>query len=93
MTPSSPSHPPKWRGWLVAMPLAAALTLAGCSTVASVPASGTSTAQSTETDTTQTETASQLTGATDYPPAARYRFETPYLVTESNTGRMIWQRR
>lgn len=35
----------------------------------------------------------QLKGATDYQPAARYRFETPYLVTESNTGRMIWQRR
>ncbi|SIS23084.1 hypothetical protein SAMN05878276_3690 [Aquipseudomonas alcaligenes] len=35
----------------------------------------------------------QLKGATEFQPAARYRFDTPYLVTESNTGRMIWQRR
>lgn len=35
----------------------------------------------------------QLKGATDYQPAARYHFSTPYLVTESNTGKMIWQRR
>ncbi|HSX71467.1 hypothetical protein [Pseudomonas subflava] len=35
----------------------------------------------------------QLQGAADFQPAARYRFDTPYLVTESNTGRMIWQRR
>lgn len=35
----------------------------------------------------------QLKGAPDYQPAARYHFSAPYLVTESNTGRMIWQRR
>ncbi|SIQ81447.1 hypothetical protein [Aquipseudomonas alcaligenes] len=35
----------------------------------------------------------QLKGTKDFQPAARYRFDTPYLVTESNTGRMIWQRR
>lgn len=35
----------------------------------------------------------QLEGARDYQPAARYHFSEPYLVTESNTGRMIWQRR
>ena len=35
----------------------------------------------------------QLKGAKDFQPAARYRFDTPYLVTESNTGRMVWQRR
>ena len=35
----------------------------------------------------------QLKGATEFQPAARYRFDTPYLITESNTGRMIWQRR
>ncbi len=35
----------------------------------------------------------QLDGARDYQPAARYHFSEPYLVTESNTGKMIWQRR
>jgi len=35
----------------------------------------------------------QLKGAPEVQPAARYRFDTPYLVTESNTGQMIWQRR
>ncbi|WP_220811979.1 hypothetical protein [Pseudomonas paralcaligenes] len=35
----------------------------------------------------------QLNGAAGYQPAARYHFSAPYLVTESNTGRMIWQRR
>ncbi|MDD0843043.1 hypothetical protein [Pseudomonas sp. Gutcm_11s] len=35
----------------------------------------------------------QLKGAPEFQPAAHYRFDTPYLVTESNTGRMIWQRR
>ncbi|MBB1517984.1 hypothetical protein [Aquipseudomonas guryensis] len=35
----------------------------------------------------------QLEGARDYQPAARYHFSEPYLVTESNTGKMIWQRR
>lgn len=32
-------------------------------------------------------------GAADYRPAAHYRFIDHYLVTESNTGKMIWQRR
>jgi hypothetical protein len=35
----------------------------------------------------------QLKGAPEFQPAARYRFDSPYLVTESNTGQMIWQRR
>jgi hypothetical protein len=35
----------------------------------------------------------QLKGAPEFQPAARYRFDTHYLVTESNTGQMIWQRR
>jgi hypothetical protein len=35
----------------------------------------------------------RLDGAADYQPAAYYRFSDPYLVTESNTGKMIWQRR
>lgn len=35
----------------------------------------------------------RLTGAADYQPAAYYRFSDQYLVTESNTGKMIWQRR
>lgn len=35
----------------------------------------------------------QLQGAGDFQPAAHYRFSEPYLVTESNTGKMFWQRR
>lgn len=35
----------------------------------------------------------QLKGSRDYQPAARYRFAEPFLVTESNTGQMRWQRR
>lgn len=35
----------------------------------------------------------QLKGSAEYQPAARYHFSAPYLVTESNTGKMIWQRR
>lgn len=34
-----------------------------------------------------------LQGAGDFQPAAHYRFSEPYLVTESNTGKMFWQRR
>jgi hypothetical protein len=29
----------------------------------------------------------------DGQPAAYYRFSDQYLVTESNTGKLIWQRR
>lgn len=35
----------------------------------------------------------RLSGAPDYRPAAYYRFSDQYLVTESNSGQMIWQRR
>jgi hypothetical protein len=35
----------------------------------------------------------RLAGAADYQPAAYYRFSDQYLVTESNTGKMLWQRR
>ncbi|CAM3244068.1 Uncharacterised protein [Ectopseudomonas mendocina] len=35
----------------------------------------------------------RLAGAADYQPAAYYRFSDQYLVTESNTGKLIWQRR
>lgn len=35
----------------------------------------------------------RLAGAADYQPAAYYRFSDQYLVTESNTDKMIWQRR
>lgn len=35
----------------------------------------------------------QLKGTKDFRPAARYRFSDPYLVTQSNTGEMKWQRR
>lgn len=35
----------------------------------------------------------RLEGAPDFQPAARYRFDAPFLVTESNTGEMTWQRR
>lgn len=35
----------------------------------------------------------QLQGASEFQPAARYHFSEPYLVTESNTGKMTWQRR
>lgn len=35
----------------------------------------------------------QLDGSRDFQPAARYRFSEPFLVTESNTGEMTWQRR
>src|SRR5690606_36041296 len=35
----------------------------------------------------------RLRDAPEFQPAARYRFDTPYLVTESNTGQMQWQRR
>ena len=35
----------------------------------------------------------RLAGAAEYRPAAYYSFSEPYLVTESNTGKMIWQRR
>ncbi|MGQ7959336.1 hypothetical protein ACUTAF_16770 [Pseudomonas sp. SP16.1] len=34
----------------------------------------------------------RLAGAAEYRPAAYYSFSEPYLVTESNTGKMIWQR-
>jgi hypothetical protein len=32
-------------------------------------------------------------GLTDYTPAATYSFSDPYLVTNSDMGRLIWQRR
>ncbi len=35
----------------------------------------------------------QMQGRNDYQPAAYYRFSDQYLVTESNTGKLIWQRR
>ena len=35
----------------------------------------------------------QLQGAGEFQPAARYHFSEPYLITESNTGQMTWQRR
>lgn len=35
----------------------------------------------------------QMHGRSDYQPAAYYRFSDQYLVTESNTGKLIWQRR
>ncbi|MBC9249289.1 hypothetical protein A9179_03255 [Pseudomonas alcaligenes] len=35
----------------------------------------------------------QLQGSREYQPAARYHFSEPFLVTESNTGQMTWQRR
>ncbi|MGB4074243.1 hypothetical protein [Pseudomonas sp.] len=35
----------------------------------------------------------QMQGRSDYQPAAYYRFSEQYLVTESNTGKMLWQRR
>lgn len=35
----------------------------------------------------------QLQGASEFQPAARYHFNVPYLITESNTGSMTWQRR
>lgn len=35
----------------------------------------------------------QLQGASEFQPAARYHFSEPYLITESNTGKMTWQRR
>lgn len=35
----------------------------------------------------------QMQGRSDYQPAAYYRFSEQYLVTESNTGKLIWQRR
>jgi hypothetical protein len=35
----------------------------------------------------------QMQGRSDYQPAAYYRFSDQYLVTESNTGTLIWQRR
>lgn len=35
----------------------------------------------------------QLKGASEFQPAAHYRFASPYLVTKSNTGEMRWQRR
>lgn len=35
----------------------------------------------------------QLQGNREYQPAARYHFSDPFLVTESNTGQMTWQRR
>jgi hypothetical protein len=35
----------------------------------------------------------QMQGRSDYQPAAYYRFSGQYLVTESNTGKLIWQRR
>jgi hypothetical protein len=35
----------------------------------------------------------QIQRRSDYQPAARYRFSDQYLVTESNTGKLIWQRR
>ena len=35
----------------------------------------------------------QLQGQSDYQPAAYYRFSEQYLITESNTGKLIWQKR
>ena len=35
----------------------------------------------------------QMQSRNDYQPAAYYRFSDQYLVTESNTGKLIWQRR
>lgn len=35
----------------------------------------------------------QMQGRSGYQPAAYYRFSDQYLVTESNTGKLIWQRR
>ena len=35
----------------------------------------------------------QLQGRPDYQPAAHYRFSEQYLITESNTGKMIWHKR
>jgi hypothetical protein len=35
----------------------------------------------------------QMQGHSDFQPAAYYRFSDQYLVTESNTGKLIWQRR
>lgn len=35
----------------------------------------------------------QMQGHSDYQPAAHYHFSDQYLVTESNTGKLIWQRR
>jgi hypothetical protein len=35
----------------------------------------------------------QLQGHSDYQPAARYHFSEQYLVTDSNTGKLIWQKR
>lgn len=35
----------------------------------------------------------QTDGAAGFEPATRYRFADPYLVTESNSGKTIWQRR
>lgn len=35
----------------------------------------------------------QLQGHADYQPAAYYRFSEQYLITESNTGKLIWQKR
>lgn len=35
----------------------------------------------------------QMQGSSDYQPAAYYRFSDQHLVTESNTGKLIWQRR
>ncbi|MBP8307365.1 MAG: hypothetical protein KAY46_08880 [Burkholderiaceae bacterium] len=34
----------------------------------------------------------QPDGRADYVEAGRYRFSSPYLVTESREGRLIWQR-
>lgn len=34
----------------------------------------------------------QPEGRSDYVEAGRYRFSSPYLVTESREGRLIWQR-
>ena len=34
----------------------------------------------------------QPDGRSDYVEAGRYRFSSPYLVTESREGRLIWQR-
>lgn len=35
----------------------------------------------------------RLAGASDYQPAAYYRFSGGYLLTQSNSGKMVWQRR
>jgi len=35
----------------------------------------------------------QLLGHSGFQPAARYHFSEQYLVTESNTGRMVWYKR